>query len=66
MDKKLSSIPPFAHALLKKHLITDDSSKHGKPPNARKHKTYGYQLFKDKMVAQVVVKANVLKGREKN
>ena len=28
-------------------------------------KKYGYQLFKDKMVTQVVVKADVLKGREK-
>ena len=63
--EKLSFIPPFAHASLKEHLITGDSSKLGKPPNAHKHKKYGYQLFKDKMVTQVVVKADVLKGREK-
>ena len=47
------------------HLITDDSSKHGKPPNAHKHKKHGYQQFKDKMVTQVVAKADVLKGTEK-
>ena len=63
--KNLSFIPPFTHALLQEHLITGDSSKLGKPPNAHKHKKYGYQLFKDKMVTQVVVKADVLKGREK-
>jgi hypothetical protein len=28
-------------------------------------KRYGYQLFQDKMVTQVVVKANVLKGTER-
>ncbi len=54
-------IAPFSHAL----LITKDWSKLGKPPNAHKHKKYGYQLFKDKMVTQVLVKANVLKGTEK-
>ena len=63
--RNLSGIPPFTHALLKEYLITDNSSKLGKPPNAHKHKKYGYQLFKDKMVTQVVVKANVLKGTEK-
>jgi hypothetical protein len=50
---------------LKEYLITDNSSKLGKPPNAHKHKKYGYQLFKDKMVTQVVVKANVLKLRHR-
>ena len=62
--RNLSGIPPFTHALLKRYLITDESSKLGKPPNAHKHKKYGYQLFKDKMVTQVVIKANVLKGTE--
>ncbi len=38
------------HSLLKEHLITKDWSKRGKPPNPHKHKKYGYQLFKDKMV----------------
>ena len=47
------------------HLPCIIPSKLGKPPNAHKHKKYGYQLFKDKMVTQVVVKANVLKGTEK-
>ena len=63
--KNLRGIPPFTHALLNEHLITDDSSKLGKPPNAHKHKKHGYQLFKDKMVTQVVAKANVLKDTEK-
>ncbi|XP_028398837.1 uncharacterized protein LOC114522365 [Dendronephthya gigantea] len=63
--KNLRGIPAFTHALLLEHLITDDSSKLGKPPNAHKHKKYGYQLFKDKMVTQVKVKPNVLKGQEK-
>ena len=50
---------------MQEHLITGDSSKLGKLPNAHKHKKYGSQLFKNKMVTQVVVKADVLKGREK-
>ena len=64
MDKKPQWYLPM-HALLKEHLITNYSSKLGKLPNSRhKHKKYGYQLFKDKVVTQVVVKANVLKGTE--
>ncbi len=63
--RNLSGIPPFSHALIKEHLITKDSSKLGKPSNAHKHTKYGYQQFKDKMVTQVLVKANVLKGTEK-
>jgi hypothetical protein len=53
--------------ILREHLITDCSSKLGKSPNAHKHKEYMAQLFKvkDKVVTQVVVKANVLKGTEK-
>ena len=62
--KSLANLPPFTHELLRQHLITDTSGKHGKPPNAHKHKKYGYQLFKDKLVAQVKVKANVKKGEE--
>ena len=62
----LSGIPPFSHALFKAHLITDYSSKLGKLPNVHKHKEHGYQLLiKDKVVTQVVVKSNVLKGTEK-
>ena len=29
-----------------------------------KHKKYGYQLFKDRMVTQIKVKSNVKKGEE--
>ena len=60
--KNLSNLPPVTHELLKQHLITDTSGKYGKPPNAHKHKKYGYQLFKDTMVTQVKVKSNVKKG----
>lgn len=60
--RNLTNLPPFTHELLKQHLITDTSSKHGKPPNAHKYKKFGYQLFKDKLVSQVKVKANVKKG----
>ena len=63
VDKKPQWYLPM-HALLKEHLITNYSSKLGKLPNAHKHKKYGYQLFKDKVVTQVVVEANVLKGTE--
>ena len=62
--KNLSFIPLLTPCIIEEHLI-GDSSKLGKLPNAHKHKKYGYQLFKDKMVTQVVVKADVLKGREK-
>jgi hypothetical protein len=48
--RNLRSIPPFTYELLKQYLITDTSGKQGKPPNADKHKKYGYQLFKEKMV----------------
>ena len=65
--KNLNGIPPFTHELLKEHLITNTSSKvnNGQPNNAHKHKKEGYQLFKDKMVIHVLVKANVMKGKEK-
>ena len=48
--RNLRSIPPFTYELLKQYLITDTLGKQGKPPNADKHKKYGYQLFKEKMV----------------
>jgi hypothetical protein len=60
--RNISGILSYTRALLKEHLITDDSSKLEKPPNAHKHKKYGHQQFEDKMVTQVVVKANVLKN----
>ena len=69
MDKKkLNGIPPFMHELLKEHLITNTSSKvnNGQPNNAHKHKKKeGYHLFKGKMIIHVLVKANIMKGKEK-
>ena len=44
--RNLSGIPTFIHELLTKHLITDSSAKHAKPPNAHKHKKYGIVHFK--------------------
>ena len=65
--KNLNVIPPFTHELLKEHLITNTSTKinNGQPNNAHKHKKEGYQLFKNKMVIHVLVKANIMKGEEK-
>ena len=54
----------FTHACIIEGTFDNYSTKLGKLPNAHKHKKYGYQLFKDKVVTQVVVKANVLKGTE--
>ena len=47
------------------YIITDTTSKLGKSPNAHKDKKYRYQLFKDKLVLQVVAKANCFKGTER-
>ena len=63
--RNLRSIPPFTHELLKQYLITDTSGKQGNPPNAHKHKKYGYQLFKEKMVTKLQVKPDILKGTER-
>ena len=63
--RNLRSIPPFTHELLKQYLITDTLGKQGKPPNAHKHKKYGYQLFKEKMVTKLQVKPDILKGTER-
>ena len=60
--RNLKGIPPFTHELLTQHLITDISGKQEKLPNAHKHKIYGYQLFKDKMVSKV--KSGILKATE--
>ena len=60
--KNLSSLPPFTHELLKRHLIIDTTGKYRKPSNVHKHKKSGLMLFKYKMVTQVKVKSNVKKG----
>jgi hypothetical protein len=43
--RNLSGIPSSTHALLKEHLIADDSSKHGKLPIAHKHRKYAVLGF---------------------
>ena len=65
--RNLTGMPPFTHELLQEHMITNTANKvnNGQPNNAHKHKKAGYQLFKDKMVTQVLVKANIMKGKEK-
>ena len=62
--RNLRSIPPFTHELLKQYLIADTSAKQGKPPNAHKHKKYGYQLFKEKMLPNYKT-PDILKGTER-
>ena len=62
--KNLQGMPPFTHEMLQQHLITDTSAKLRKPPKAHKHKKDEYQLFKEKMVTKVQVKANIMKGTE--
>jgi hypothetical protein len=47
--RNISGIPLFTHALLKEHLITDDSSKHGKLPNVHKHKKLSMAIICSKI-----------------
>jgi hypothetical protein len=63
--RNLRSIRHFTYEPLKQYLITDTSGKQGKPTNAHKHMKYGYQLFKEKMVTKLQVKADILKGTER-
>jgi hypothetical protein len=49
---------------MQKHLRTDPTNAQEDTVGAHKHKKKGYQLFKDKFVKQVVVKADVKKGNE--
>ena len=55
--RNLHGLPAFTYELLTKHL---DTAHFG--AGATKHKKSGYQMFKDKYVGQVEVKANVMKG----
>ena len=55
--KNLHGLPAFNYELLIKHLGTEHSG------GAHKHKKLGYQMFKDKYVVQVEVKANVSKDK---
>ena len=66
--RSLQGIPPFTHELLEQHLIGEtaqESKQEGKQPKAHKHKKYGYQLFKDKMVSKDKVISNVRQGKDK-
>ena len=62
----LQDMPPFTHELLEHHLIEETSKTRpeSKLPKAHKHKKYGHQLFKDKMVSKVKVILNVLEGKD--
>jgi hypothetical protein len=62
--RELKSIPPFTYELMQKHLGTDPATAQEDTVGAHKHKKKGYQLFKDKYVKQVMVKADVKKENE--
>ena len=66
LNRSLQDMPPSTHELLEHHLIEETSKKRqkDKQPKAHKHKKYGYQLFKDKMVSKVKVVPNVLEGKD--
>jgi hypothetical protein len=55
--RDLHGLPAFTYELLTKYL---DATNFG--VGASKHKKTGYQVFKDKYIRNVVVKANVMKG----
>jgi hypothetical protein len=55
--RDLHVLRAFTYDLLTKYL---DATNFG--AGALKHKKTGYQLFKDKYITNVVVKANVMKG----
>ena len=57
--KELTTIPPHTYELMQKHLEADPELVKENNVGAHKHKNEGYQLFKDKYIKQVVVKANV-------
>ena len=56
----------ITYELLQEHLGTNLNSAKDGTTGAHKHKTKGYQLFKDKYVKQVVVKPDVKKGNNHN
>ena len=62
MDKRLeiTVLPPFTYGLLQKHLQTEPKTSDNST-GAHKHKKLGYQMFKDKYVRQVEIKADVKK-----
>ena len=62
--KELKTIPPFTFELMQKHLGTNTELGEENNVGAHKHKKEGYQLFKDKYVKQVVIKANVMKDKQ--
>ena len=55
--KDLNGLPTFTYEILTKHLSKENSG-----ACSQKHKKLGYQMFKDKYVRKVEVKANVVKG----
>ena len=58
--RDLKLLPPFTYGLLQKHLQTEPKTSDNST-GAHKHKKLGYQMFKDKYVRQVEIKADVKK-----
>ena len=58
--RDLKLLPSFTYGLLQKHLRTEPKTSDNST-GAHKHKKLGYQMFKDKYVRQVEVKADVKK-----
>ena len=56
--KDLNSLPTFTYQLLTKLLSMENAG-----VGSQKHKKLGYQMFKDKYIGKVEVKANVVKGK---
>ena len=56
--KDLNGLPTFTYELLTKHLSIENAA-----VGSQKHKKLGYQMFKDKYIGKVEVKANVVKGK---
>ena len=56
--KDLNGLSAFTCELLTKHLSMENAG-----VGSQEHKKLGYQMFKDKYIGKVEVKANVLKGQ---
>ena len=59
--KCLKSLPPLTYELLQRHVQTGTGDQDN---NAHRHKKLGYRLFKDRYVANVEVKSNVIMGND--
>ena len=62
--RDLTNIPTLTQELIQKYFIEDDTS--GCSIKGEfKHKSQGYQLFKENYVKKVCVKSNIYKGKQK-